>query len=291
MLLAGTINGATRIITTEAYTPELHLRLIEQYKVTFGLNAPYHLAMLLKSNRLNETDLSSLKFQFAVGGKCSFNIQSELNLRLPNGKVYAAYGLSESGGCMTSSTDNTDSVGQLASFNSIKIVDDHGNRLGIGEDGEICFKTNYRFLGYYGNQEATDEVYDDEGFFQTADLGHFDKDGNLYIVDRKKDLLKYCNFQVSPSEIETFLVESPHIQAACIIGMPDEVATDLPAAFIVRSEGSNINGNDIFDMVANHFADYYKLRGGVFFVDSLPTTPSGKILRKKVRDNALNGNK
>ncbi|XP_055308228.1 probable 4-coumarate--CoA ligase 1, partial [Sitodiplosis mosellana] len=261
MLLAGTIQGANRIITTETYDPEMHLRLIEQYKVTFGLNSPTHLTLLSKSDHLDQTDLSSLRFLIVAGGKCSFQVQNRINSRLPN-------------------------VGQIVSFCSIKIIDDNGNRCGVGEDGEICFKTNYKFIGYYGNQKATDESADNEGFFLTADIGHFDEDGNLYIVDRKKDFIKYCNLQISPSQIESYLVESPKIEAACIVGLPEEVAGELPTAFIVRGNKLNISEKEVYDMVAGHFADYCKLRGGVHFVDSLPMTPSGKILRRKVRDSA-----
>lgn len=132
----------------------------------------------------------------------------------------------------------------------MKIVDDDGNRLGPNEDGEIAYTTNYKFLGYYGNEEATAELYDDEGFICSGDIGHFDEDGDLFIIDRKKDLMKYCNMQISPSAIEAYLIESPGIKACCVVGIPDEMATDLPAAVVIRADGSNISGQEIYDMVA-----------------------------------------
>lgn len=250
MMLAGTIQGATRIITTESYNPEMHLRLIEQYKVTFGLNSPTHLTLLSKSDHLEHTDLSSLRFLIVAGGKCSIHVQNKLNSRLSNGKINVGYGLSEAAGVMNCNLGTTDSVGQVLSFCTIKIIDDDGNRYGIGEDGEICFKTNYKFIGYYGNPKATDESVDDEGFFRTGDIGHFDENGNLCIVDRKKELIKYCSCQISPSQIESYLIESPKIKAACIVGLPDDVAGELPAAFIVRNNGSKISEKEVYDMVA-----------------------------------------
>lgn len=253
VLLTGILNGATRILTTETYNPILHLRLIEQYKVTFSKNAAHHLSLMLKCDRFPQTDLSSIKFQAITGGKCSFSVQNEINARLPNGMVCPVYGLSESAGPMTFNLSDTDSVGQLIGFFSIKIIDDDGNRCGIGKNGEICFKTNYKFLGYYDNQKATLEALDDEGFFLTADIGHFDENGNLYIVDRKKDLIKYCGHQISPSQIESYLIAFPAVKAACIIGIPNDVETDLPAAFIVRNEGSNITETDIFNKVSGKF--------------------------------------
>lgn len=192
----------------------------------------------------------------------------------------------------------------------MKIVDDDGNRCGVNVDGEICLKTTYKFIGYYNNREATEELFDKEGFLKTGDIGHFDEDGDLFIVDRKKDLLKYCNFQISPSEIDSYLIESPAIKSACVVGIPDPLVTDLPAAVVVRADGSNITEEEICNMVAgnanpstklmiahkssflfysvlDHFADYCKLRGGVYFVDSLPLTPSGKMLRRKAKEMAI----
>lgn len=250
MLICGTIHGATRIITTQSYAAELHLRLIEEYKVTFALNASNHLTLMSKCDRLEQTDLSSLRCQIVAGGKCSLFVQTKINSHLPNGRVCPAYGLSEAAFALTVNLSGKDSVGQLISCYSIKIVDDDGNRLGVGEDGEICFKATYKFLGYYGNPEATNESYDNEGFFLTGDIGHFDEEGDLFIIDRKKDIIKYGGFQISPSQIESFLTKTPGIKSVSVIGMPDEVMNDLPAAFIVRSEKSNISESEIFDMVA-----------------------------------------
>lgn len=250
VLLLGMLNGGTRIITTETYTPELQLRLVEKYKVTFAWNAPHHMVLMLKSDRLHQTNLSSLKFQLVIGGKTPYQVQTEFNAKLPNGKVYICYGLSETAGIVTVNVNSKDAVGQLLSCDSVKIVDDDGNRCGINEDGEICVKSHFKFLGYYGNPEASEELFDEDGFISTADIGHFDEDGDLFIVDRKKDIIKYCNFQISPSQIEAYLLESLDIKSVCVIGMPDKTAGELPAAFVVRNQKANITEHVIFDMVA-----------------------------------------
>lgn len=251
MLLSGMISGSTRIITTQPFDPVLQLGIVEKYRVTYALNSPHHLTLLLKCDRLHQTDLSSLKYAIVDGAKCSFHVQTELTSCMPNGKVHAAYGLSEASGLVSFNFSKNDAIGQLVCGFSVKIVDEDGKRCGVGEDGEICFKGHYKFLGYYGNQKATDEVIDDEGFFLTADVGHFDEEGNLYIVDRKKDLIKYCGFQISPSQIESHLIQSPDIKAVCVIGIPDDInATELPAAFIVKSEKSNINEGKVLNMVS-----------------------------------------
>lgn len=254
VLIKGTLSGSTRIITTETFSPELQLRLIEDYKVTFALNAPYQLNLLVTNDGFLKSDLSSLKIQLIGGGKAPLHLINNLFRHLPNGKILVAYGMSEIAGYVSvhqyPGTFEKETVGKLASGSCVKIVDSQGNRCGINVDGEICMKVNYEFLGYYGNQKATNDLFDGEGFISSGDIGHFDDEGYLYIVDRKKDLLKYCNYQISPSEIDAFLIESPKIRTACVVGIPDEICGDLPAAVIVRSQGSTITEKDVSDMVA-----------------------------------------
>lgn len=139
------------------------------------------------------------------------------------------------------------------------------------------------FSGYYGNKAATDALYDSEGFIQTGDIGHFDKDGLLYVTDRKKDFIKYCNYMISPSEIEDFLVGCPDVASVCVVGITDRFAGDLPAAVIVRERKSAITEQEISEMVEKKFADSRKLRGGVYFVDALPLTASNKKQRQKAK--------
>lgn len=257
ILLKGTLCGATRIITTDVYSPELQFRLIEHYKVTYALNSPHHLILMMKHEQLKNTDLSSLRVQLAGGSKVPLHVQIEMNSYIPNGNVCVAYGMSEIAGvasCDYPGPSGRDTIGQLINGMQMKIVDDEGNKCDANVDGEICVKTNYKFLGYFANREATDELFDDEDFLKTGDIGHFDGDGYLYIVDRKKDLLKFCGFQISPSEIEEFLLGSPGIKLVCVVGIPDDVASDLPAAVIVRADGSNITGQETYDMVAGKFS-------------------------------------
>lgn len=305
------LNGATRIISTRIFNADLQLELIEKYKVTFTWNAPHQAILMSKSDYFHKADLSSLKFNLIIGGKTPFHVLKAINSKLSNGQVHNCYGLSEMAGAITCNMGEKDAVGQVLGCYTVKITDDDGNRCEIGENGEICVKPNDKFLGYYGNENATKEAFDEEEYFLTADVGHFDEDGNLYIVDRKKDIIKYCGFQISPSEVESYLVKSSKIKAACVIGVPDEVAIELPAAFIIKSEGSDITVKDIYNLVAGtilfhsnlfnlielfgvcffyleHFSDHCKLRGGIYFVETLPMTPSGKILRRKLREICSN---
>lgn len=254
-LLLGILNGATRIITTQRFTPELQLHLIEKHRITYTLNATHQIALITKCERFRTADLSSWRILAVGGSKVPFHLKTQLIPRILNGSVAVAFGMSEIAGCLTfdyPTVREKDTVGRLIAGSCIKIVDDDGERCGVNVDGEICVKMTYKFLGYYGNQKGTDELFDEEGFIKMGDIGHFDADGNLYVVDRKKELLKYCNFQISPSEIDAFLICSPGIKSVCVVGIPDAVVTDLPAAVVVRADGSKITEKDVFDLVAGN---------------------------------------
>lgn len=289
ILLLGVLNSATRIITTDPFSPELLLHLIEKYKVTLLLNASHHLVLTVKSKDLERRNLSSVKIWFVGGSKVPLDACIQMNKYLPNGGINVAYGMSEFCGPIAVNIPyrETEAVGQIVSGGQIKIVDEDGVRLGIGESGEVCVKTVYKFGGYYGDPERTDALFDEEGFIKTGDVGHMDEEGLLHLTDRIKDFLKYCNYMISPTEIENVLIACPEIVSICVVGIPDTVCTDLPAAVIVRQAGSNITEEEVQEMVLGIFADSRKLRGGVYFVDSLPTTPSGKVLRREVKKLAI----
>lgn len=173
------------------------------------------------------------------GSKLSISTALEMLKYLKKGQVMQVYGMSEVGGGISAGhveKEEDTSLGKLRFGIQAKIIDDDGNRLGINEYGEICIKAKFKLLGYLCNEEATKNAIDSEGFLLTGDVGYFDAAGNLYVVDRKKDMLKYCCSQVSPTEIEQYLIQYPSIKAVCVVGIPDLIAGDLPAAVIVRND-------------------------------------------------------
>lgn len=255
VLLWGTLHGATRLITTQKFSPELEFHLIEKYKATIVMNAVYQMVSLVKSDLINETDLSSVKHYLVAGNKVPYDISAKLNEYLSNGNVHNVIGMTETSGIYAGvfpEFSDKDTVGKLLSSVKAKIVDDDGNACGINSNGELCLKFNYKLIGYYGSPDATEQVFDEDGFFVTGDIAYFDENGYLFIVDRKKEMLKYYNFQVTPSEIEGFLLNSTEIEAACVVGVPDITACDLPAAAIIRKKHSKITEQDIFLMVESN---------------------------------------
>lgn len=209
--------------------------------------------LISKSDRLPNADLSKIRAIIYAGSKLSTGTALEIAKYLTSGVVVQIYGLSEMAGSSTSSavtSETNASAGRLQVNTQAKIIDDDGNKLGENECGEIYLKPQYAFLGYLNNEEVTLSSIDEDGFFKTGDIGYFDSDGNLYLVDRIKDMIKYCSSQISPSEIENYLIQHEKIKAVCVVGIPDAELGDLPAAAIMQNDDdAPISRSDVEQMV------------------------------------------
>nr|CAD7396222.1 unnamed protein product [Timema poppensis] len=161
-----------------------------------------------------------------------------------------------------------------------------GKTLGPKKEGELCFKGAQIMKGYYGDSKSTSECFDKEGYFHTGDVGYYDTDGYFFIVDRIKELIKYKAFQVAPAELEAILLKHPSIEDAAVVGVPDEVSGELPKAFVVKKQGVDVTEEEIIKFVEGQVSPHKKLRGGVTFIDSIPKTSSGKILRRELRNSS-----
>lgn len=143
-----------------------------------------------------------------------------------------------------------DSVGYLVPGASCKVIDPKtSDSLGPRKIGELCFSGGHVMLGYRNDRKATEETIDKDGWLHTGDLGYYDEDGDLFIVDRLKELIKYKGFQVSPSEIESLLLSHPAVSDAAVVGKPDPDAGELPVAFVVKSPLSKITAVEISNYV------------------------------------------
>ncbi len=255
------IHGATAVITNKKLSADLQIRLVEQYKISFLNNSPQHLMMMLKSEAIKTANLSSLKCYWVGGNRIAVGAPAEINKYLPNGKMCTAYGMTELSLLISGTFDalvEEDHAGKLVDGCIVKIIDESGMRCGVGVDGEICVKCRHPFMGYYGNIKATVDSIDNEGFILTGDVGRFDKNGNLHIVDRLKDVFKFLNFNINPSEIESYLIKSPDIEAVCVIGIPDHRVGELPAVAVIRKKDSTITQQAICEMVTSELLDKAK---------------------------------
>lgn len=182
------------------------------------------------------------------------------------------------------------SVGRLLPNQTARYMSSDEKEVPAGETGELWIKGPNIFKGYLNNPEGTKNALTADGYFKTGDVGHQDKEGNFYITDRVKELIKYKGFQVPPAELEGMLASHPKVNDVAVIGVYNkEQATEEPRAYVVPAPGveaSKETAKDITDWLQAKVANHKRLRGGVRFVDEIPKSVSGKILRRVLKVRA-----
>lgn len=178
-------------------------------------------------------------------------------------------------------TDMWRSVGRMVPETEIKLIDEEGNEVSSTFKGELCVRGPSIVRRYFKNEEATRHSWDSQGFFKSGDLVEITPDtGLIYIMGRRKELIKVRGFQVAPAELEDMLISHPEVLDAAVTGIKTREDVEMPKAYVVRRQGSTITGDQIKDYMGQRLARYKQLDGGVQFVDSIPRTPSGKVMKK-----------
>ena len=177
------------------------------------------------------------------------------------------------------------SAGRVVPNTEVKIVDPiTGEDLGVDAEGELCVRGPQVMLGYLNRPEATAETMRPDGFLRSGDLARIDADGNVFVGDRLKELIKVKGFQVSPAEVEGALLENDAVEDCCVIGVADERSGQVPKAFVKLRAGSEaVDAEALLESVRPRLAKY-KWPQHVEMVDAIPKSPSGKILRRVLRD-------
>jgi 4-coumarate--CoA ligase len=267
---------------------------IENLNITFAYVVPPVVLMLGKSPVVSKYNLSSLRMLNSGAAPLTRDIVEAVwnRLKVP---VKQGYGLSE-----TSPTTHTQrwsewqttigSVGRLLPNQTCKYMDAEEKEVPAGQTGELWIKGPNIFQGYLNNPEGTANALTPDGYFKTGDVGHQDDKGNFWITDRVKELIKYKGFQVPPAELEGLLLSHPDVDDVAVIGIyKADQATEVPRAYIVPRkgvEGSKEVGQQIAGWLTKKVASHKRLRGGVVFVDVIPKSASGKILRRVLKDKA-----
>jgi acyl-CoA synthetase (AMP-forming)/AMP-acid ligase II len=178
------------------------------------------------------------------------------------------------------------SVGKIIANTECRLVDpETGKDVGIGAVGELWVRGPQVMKGYLGRAEATAEMITSEGWLRTGDMATVDADGDWFIVDRLKELIKYKGYQVPPAELEAVLLTHPGIADAAVIGVRDAEGEEIPKAFVVTAAGAELSAKEVIGFVAERVAPHKKVRQ-VEFIDAIPKSASGKILRKDLRAGA-----
>jgi acyl-CoA synthetase (AMP-forming)/AMP-acid ligase II len=282
--------GAT-IVTMPRFDLEQFLALHQEHRLTCAFVAPPMVVALAKHPIVENYEVSALRHVYSGAAPLSADLAIECGERL-GCEVVQGYGMTESSP-VTHATPagmfKPGSVGVTVPNTETRIVDPAtGESLVVDQDGEVWVRGPQVMKGYLNNEAATRATIDDEGWLHTGDIGHIDADGHLYVVDRLKELIKYKGFQVPPAELEALLLTHPQIADTAVIGLPDDDAGEIPAAYVVLKRGQDLSAADIQTFVAQKVASYKQVRR-VTFVDAIPKSASGKILRRVLRSQAAAG--
>jgi 4-coumarate--CoA ligase len=279
--------GAT-IITMPRFDLEQFLQLHQDHGITRSFVAPPIVVALAKHPVVERYDLGQLRQVFSGAAPLSAELALEAGKRL-DCEVVQGYGMTEMSPVSHLTPPGSfkpGSVGVTAPNTQMRIVHPaSGEDLGTDEDGEIWIRGPQVMKGYLNNERATAETLDEDGWLRTGDIGHIDGEGHVYVVDRLKELIKYKGFQVPPAELEALLLSHPAVADAAVVGMADEEAGEIPAAYVVVRPGAQATAQEIQDFVAGQVASFKQIRR-LTFIDAIPKSASGKILRRVLREEA-----
>jgi acyl-CoA synthetase (AMP-forming)/AMP-acid ligase II len=288
VLNMGLAKGST-IVTMQRFDCDALLDVIERHGVTWLHVAPPIILAIATTADVEDRDLSTLKLVISGAAPLDAELagRAEARIRVP---IRQGYGMTElspvSHKSRLARVDETPpgSVGALIPNTEARLVDpETGQDVAEGEPGEIWVRGPQVMRGYLNNPEATAETLADEGWLRTGDIGRIDENGFFYVVDRLKELIKYKGYQVPPAELEAVLVSHPKVRDAGVIGVPMEDGGEAPKACVVCDDG--LDPEELMAFVAERVAPYKRIRE-VEFVDEIPKSPSGKILRRLLRDGA-----
>ncbi len=273
------------LVTMPRFDLEALLTHVQTHRVERLLIAPPVAIALAKHPMIDQFDLSSLRIVLSAAAPLGPEVSAAVAARL-GCAVIQGYGMTELSPlthAVPHRTPRSGSVGITAPNTMTRIVDpETGEDCGPDQPGEVWVKGPQVMIGYHNRPEATAAMVQD-GWLRTGDLGTVDADGYLFIRDRLKELIKVKGFQVAPAEVEAELLGLPGVADAAVIGMPDDEAGERPLAFVVRQPGRDITAEAILEALRPRLASY-KLPVGVTFIDAVPKSASGKILRRVLRD-------
>ena len=282
----GLFAGST-IVTMPKFELADFLKVVSEYRTDRVYIAPPVAVALAKHPMIDEYDLSAIDMLFSGAAPLDEELAGLVRQRL-GCRIRQGYGMTEASPLTHAIPGDREdipvgSVGILAPNMQARLIDPGtGEDVGIGERGELWLRGPNIMKGYLNNPEATAATIDGEGWLHTGDVAIVDKEGVYTIVDRVKELIKYKGYQVPPAELEALLLTHPKIADAAVIGIRDAEGEEIPKAFVVRQPGADLSAGEVMGFVADRVAPHKKVRA-VEFIETIPKSASGKILRKDLR--------
>ena len=279
------VNGAT-LVVGEAFSPDNTLKALVDTRATIFFGVPAMYTILLSKPEMKTYAFDHLRLFGYGAAPMPYELTKQLKESFPKVKVQNFYGQTESSPATSTLLDEysltkVGSVGKPLARTEIRLVDPNGEEVPLGEVGEICVKGPQVMQGYLRNPEETAKTIINDWLY-SGDLGCFDEEGFLYIVDRKKDMIIRGGENIYPVEVEEVLYQMPQVLEAAIVGVPHEVYGEVPKAFIALKPGESLTEQQVLDYCATQLAKY-KLPYEVDFLESLPRNASGKVLKHTLR--------
>lgn len=290
MLMGAAMYAGATAVLMERFEPVGCMQLVKQHKITLFYAVPPVLVMLTGWSELKNYDLSTIRHVMCGAAPLAPEVGRRFQ-QLTGVRVVQGYGMTEASPLThinpvySDELNILETVGLPVHDTLQKIVDlETGDQeLGVGEVGELCVKGPQVMQGYWKAPEATAATLRN-GWLHTGDIGYIDANGYVTIQDRKKEMIKYKGFGIAPAEIEALLFEHPGVADVAVIGKKDDEAGEVPKAFVVRrADHPDLTAEELLQFCAGRLAGYKTVRE-VEFIDAIPKNPSGKILRRILRE-------
>jgi long-chain acyl-CoA synthetase len=281
--------GGTLVLTEGRFDPVAYLELAQDARATHAMLVPVQYQRLMACPAFDRYDLSSFRMKFCTSAPFPANLKAQVLARWPGGLV-EYYGMTEGGGtCILEAhtfPGKLHTVGKPAEGHDIRLIDEEGREVAPGGVGEVVGRSGSMMTGYRNQPDKTREAewYDAQGnrFIRTGDVGRFDEDGFLTLMDRRKDMIISGGFNVYPSDLEAVLRGHPAVHEVAVVGVPSESWGETPVAFVVPNEGAP--AAEELRAWANERVGKIQRLADVRYVQELPRSDIGKVLKRQLRD-------
>jgi long-chain acyl-CoA synthetase len=285
-----TLTFGGTVVLMPKFDATQYLTLAQQHRVTHTMLVPVQYQRLMAHPDFDRYDLSSFEAKFCTSAPFAASVKADVVRRWP-GKLTEYYGMTEGGGsCQLEAhafPHKLHTVGKPVEGHDIRLIDEQGNEVTQGEVGEIVGHSPAMMTGYYRQPEKTAEAewYDPGGkrFIRTGDMGRFDEDGFLTLLDRKKDMIISGGFNVYPSDLEAELRTHPDVADAAVVGVQSEQWGETPVAFVVRHPHAVLDEDALLGWINARLGKMQRL-SALRFIDALPRSPIGKVLKRELRE-------
>ena len=285
-----TIAWGGTVVLMPKFDAKGYLELAQKHRVTHTMLVPVQYSRIMAVPEFDSFDLSSFKFKFCTSAPFGAALKADILKRWPGGLV-EFYGMTEGGGtCILEAhayPNKLHTVGKPAEGHDIRLIDEHGKVVPQGEMGEVVGKSVSMMSGYHQQPGKTRDAewYSPEGerFIRTGDVGRFDEDGFLTLMDRKKDMIISGGFNIYPSDLEAVMRQHAAVADVAVVGVPSEAWGETPVAYVVKKPGEPITEQALQDWFAQQVGKTQRV-SAVHFIDELPRSAIGKVLKRELRD-------